>query len=106
MYASVSNNGYAMRLAYAAALFGESSEALFWLQLPLALNHLIKKLLKKPPTKDPVAVSVPEVDETSVLTSLSSKKYSVEETKQETLVRCLLVSCDDIEQYLGSVSLH
>ncbi|KAI9125672.1 hypothetical protein K1719_003090 [Acacia pycnantha] len=85
MYASVLNNGYAMRLAYAAALFGETSEALFWLQLPLALNHLINKLLKKPPSKDPVAVSIPEVDEASVLTSLSSKKYSTEEMRRDTL---------------------
>ncbi|KAF7838752.1 WD repeat-containing protein 11-like isoform X1 [Senna tora] len=79
LYANVLNKGYSMRLGYAAAIFGESSEALFWLQLPLALNHLMNKVLKKPPLKDAVAVPIPEVDETSILTKLSSKKRSTEE---------------------------
>lgn len=93
LYANVLNKGYAMRLAYAAAIFGESSESSFWLQLPLALNHLINKLLKKPQHKDQVAVSNPEVDETSILTKPSSKKYSTDEIGRDVPVRCFLVAC-------------
>jgi len=92
LYANVLNKGYAMRLAYAAAIFGESSEALFWLQLPLAINHLMNKLLKKPRVKDPVAVSLPDVDETSILTRLSSKKYSTKEMGRDVSVRSKDVS--------------
>ncbi|KAE8637248.1 hypothetical protein CSA_007711 [Cucumis sativus] len=38
-----------LRFAFAAAIFGESSEALFWLQLPSALSHLMNKLANKSP---------------------------------------------------------
>lgn len=41
LYASVVNKGCAARFAFAAALFGEFSEALSWLQLPQALCHLL-----------------------------------------------------------------
>ena len=71
-YASVVSKGCAVRFAFAAAIFGESSEALFWLQLPQALNHLMKKLLKKPPLKACVATAS-EVDEQSMLTRITSR---------------------------------
>ncbi|KAF7806409.1 WD repeat-containing protein 11 isoform X1 [Senna tora] len=73
LYASVVNKGCAIRFAFAAAIFGESSEALFWLQLPQALKHLMDKLLNKPSSKPPVSQSVPEVDESSILSRISSR---------------------------------
>ncbi|KAJ0985684.1 hypothetical protein J5N97_004040 [Dioscorea zingiberensis] len=47
LYASVVNKGFAARLAFAAACFGEFSEALFWLQLPHALLHFFDKSSSK-----------------------------------------------------------
>ncbi|CAA6672652.1 unnamed protein product [Spirodela intermedia] len=43
LYASIVNKSSATRFAFAAAMFGEFSEALFWLQLPKALYYLINK---------------------------------------------------------------
>lgn len=43
MYASIADRGSAARFAFAAAIFGEFSEALFWLQLPHALSHFVDK---------------------------------------------------------------
>lgn len=47
LYASVVNKGFAARLAFAAACFGEFSEALFWMQLPHALLHFVDKSSSK-----------------------------------------------------------
>lgn len=86
MYASVVNKGCAIRFAFAAAIFGESSEALFWLQLPQALKHLMNKILKKPPPKAAVSESVPEVDETSMLSRITSKGKPAEKTGRDIMV--------------------
>lgn len=77
LYASVVNKGSALRFAFAAAIFGDFMEALFWLQLPNALNHLMNKLVKKSPTKVPVPSSTMELDEESMLSRISSKGKSV-----------------------------
>ncbi|KAE8698360.1 histidine kinase 3-like [Hibiscus syriacus] len=47
LYATIVNKGCAARFAFAAATFGEVSEALFWLQLPRAMNHFMNKLVKR-----------------------------------------------------------
>ncbi|CAI8610342.1 unnamed protein product [Vicia faba] len=79
LYASIVDKGCAARFAFAATVFGESSEALFWLQLPQALKHLINKLSTKPPSKEPTTGSVSVVDETSLLSRISSKGKPTEE---------------------------
>lgn len=66
-----------MRFAFAAAMFGESSEALFWLQLPHALNHLMNKSINKSPQKATVSASIPELDDASMLSRITSKGKSV-----------------------------
>lgn len=66
-----------LRLAFASAIFGESMEALFWLQLPRALNHLMNKLVNKSPQKGPHRAQTPEMDEASMLSRISSKGKSV-----------------------------
>lgn len=76
LYAKVVNKGCTVRFAFAAAIFGESSEALFWLQLPHALNYLINKLVNKSPRKAQVAPSNSELDDTTMLKRISSKERS------------------------------
>ncbi|KAK7264903.1 hypothetical protein RJT34_32516 [Clitoria ternatea] len=86
LYASVVDKGCAARFAFAATIFGESLEALFWLQLPHALKHLMNKLLKKPPPKRPKAGSISEVDESSLLSRrISSKGKVTEEMGRDVL---------------------
>lgn len=80
------NKGSAARFAFAAALFGEFSEALFWLQLPHALKHLMRRLLKSSQS-----VSSSEADESedtcNTRSSVLSNRNSVPETgKSDTLV--------------------
>lgn len=77
LYASIVNTGYAARFAFAAAIFGESSEAHFWLQLPRALKHLMNKLVNKSLQKVPISVSTTELDDASMLSRISSKGKSV-----------------------------
>ncbi|KAB1199382.1 WD repeat-containing protein 11 [Morella rubra] len=76
LYAKVVNKGCTVRFAFAAAIFGESSEALFWLQLPHALDYLINKLVNKSPRKAQVAPSNSELDDTTMLKRISSKERS------------------------------
>lgn len=83
LYAKVVTNGCSVRFAFAAAIFGEPSEALFWLQLPRALNHLMNKLVNKSPQKAPVSASVPELDDASMLSRITSKGKSVSGTEKK-----------------------
>ncbi|KAL5547799.1 hypothetical protein UlMin_003030 [Ulmus minor] len=83
LYAKVVNKGCAVRFAFAAAVFGESSEALFWLQLSRALNHLMKKLVNKPPQKASVSTASPEIDDTAILSRISSKGKSEPGTEKK-----------------------
>ena len=76
MYATIVNTGSAARFAFAAATFGEVSEALFWLQLPRAINHLMNKLVNKSPKKAPNS----ELDDTSLLSRITSKGKSTPKT--------------------------
>ncbi|GMH27310.1 hypothetical protein Nepgr_029153 [Nepenthes gracilis] len=72
LYAKILNKGSAVRFAFAATIFGESSEALFWLQLPRAVNYLINKSLNKSPQKASLPASVSQLDDTAVLTRITS----------------------------------
>ncbi|KAL7168431.1 hypothetical protein ACSBR2_038799 [Camellia fascicularis] len=91
LYASIVNKGCAARFAFAAATFGESIEALFWLQLPHALDHLMNKLVKKSPQKAPVPESIPELDDTAMLSRITSKGKQTSETgKTDVLSNGLL----------------
>lgn len=90
MYASVVNKGCAIRFAFAAAMFGESSEALFWLQLPQALKHLTNKLLNKPPLTGHVIESFRNVDETSIMSRITSKGKQAEKMGRDFMVSYFL----------------
>ncbi|XP_022749666.1 WD repeat-containing protein 11-like isoform X2 [Durio zibethinus] len=80
LYATIVNKGCAARFAFAAATFGEVSEALFWLQLPRALNHLMNKLVNKSPQKAPISAPNLELYDTSLLSRITSKGKSTRET--------------------------
>ncbi|CAK7345444.1 unnamed protein product [Dovyalis caffra] len=82
LYAIVVKKGCAARFAFAAAIFGETSEALFWLQLPRALKHLMDKLVAKPTQKAPVSALTPELDDVTMLNRISSKGKSVTGTEK------------------------
>ncbi|KAM7265985.1 hypothetical protein ACFE04_003668 [Oxalis oulophora] len=77
LYANIVNKGYAARFAFVAAIFGETSEALFWLQLPHALNNLMNKLISKSSQKVPESASIPEIDDAAMLNRISSKGKTV-----------------------------
>ncbi|KAM7267545.1 hypothetical protein ACFE04_009711 [Oxalis oulophora] len=86
LYATVVNKGYAARFAFAAAIFGETSEELFWLQLPRALNHLMNKLINKSSLRAPISSSVQEIDEAAMLSRITSKgKSYIGSKKRESL---------------------
>ncbi|XP_077220086.1 transducin family protein / WD-40 repeat family protein [Tasmannia lanceolata] len=72
LYARVARKGSAARFAFAAAVFGESAEALFWLQLPRALKHFMDKSAKKTPLKASVSEIVPEIGDMTTPNRISS----------------------------------
>lgn len=72
LYTKVVNKGCAARLAFAAIIFGELSEALFWLHLPRALYHLINQSLSKSNQKTSVPEAACQVDEAALLTKITS----------------------------------
>lgn len=76
LYASLAQKGSAVRFAFAAAIFGDIMEALFWLQLPNALNHFINKLVNKPP-KVKESEATKQIDEVSMLNRISSRGQSL-----------------------------
>ncbi|CAE6012980.1 unnamed protein product [Arabidopsis arenosa] len=65
LYSSLVNKSCAARFAFAAAIFGETSEALFWLQLPYAMKHVVNKTATKSSKK--------HFEETATLCKTSSK---------------------------------
>lgn len=77
LYAAVVNKGSAARFAFAAGVFGETLEALFWLQLPCALSHLMNKSAKRSPQKASVSASIPELGDASMLNRITSKGKSM-----------------------------
>lgn len=86
LYATVVNKGCAARFAFSAAVFGETSEAIFWLQLPRALKHLMGKLVNKSPQKNPVSASTSEINETAMLDRISSKGSSIPGAEKRDLL--------------------
>ncbi|KAJ8768132.1 hypothetical protein K2173_021072 [Erythroxylum novogranatense] len=86
LYATIVNKGSAARFAFAAAIFGETLEALFWLQLPCALRHSIKNLVNKSQPKAPLSASITELDDAAMLNRITSKGKSVNGTENSDLL--------------------
>ncbi|KAI4380639.1 hypothetical protein MLD38_006806 [Melastoma candidum] len=85
LYNTVVNKGCVARFAFAAAVFGESLEALFWLQLPRALNHLMNKLVKKPSSNASASSQTTDIDETAILSRITSKGKPVAGSDKDPL---------------------
>ncbi|XP_071693152.1 uncharacterized protein [Rutidosis leptorrhynchoides] len=88
IYATIINKGSAARFSFAAAIFGETLEASFWLQLPYALKHLLSMLAYKSPQKAPVKIPSPSIDEeaSSILSRMFSKGRSVSGSTNTNIV--------------------
>lgn len=64
LYSSLVNKGYAARFAFTAAIFGETSEAFFWLKLPCAMNYEVNNITSK--------VSAKHFEEATMLNKITS----------------------------------
>ncbi|XP_020597443.1 WD repeat-containing protein 11-like isoform X2 [Phalaenopsis equestris] len=83
LYASLANKGFAARSAFAAAIFGEFSEALFWLRLPHALSHVVDKSAKK--CSQEASQSLSETESIAMLNRITSReKYVPGSRRKET----------------------
>ncbi|PWA58944.1 transducin family protein / WD-40 repeat family protein [Artemisia annua] len=85
-YATILNKGSAARFSFAAAIFGETSEAYFWLQLPRALKHLMNNLANKSLQKVSETSSSSETDDASLLSRISSKGKSATSSSRRNTV--------------------
>ncbi|KVI11653.1 hypothetical protein Ccrd_009932, partial [Cynara cardunculus var. scolymus] len=85
-YANIITKGSAARFSFAAAIFGETSEACFWLQLPRALKHLLNMLANKSLQKLPVKLPSASIDDSSLLSRMFTKGRSVAGSTNKKLV--------------------
>ena len=91
-YAAIITKGSAARFSFAAAIFGDTSEACFWLQLPRALKHLLNMLANKSLQKLPVKLPSASIDDTSILSRMFTiKGRSVAGATSKNLVVRFLV---------------
>lgn len=75
-YASLANKGYAARSSFAAAIFGEFSEALFWLQLPHALSHAVEKSNNKSSQESSQSAPLSDNESIAMLNRIASREKS------------------------------
>jgi len=86
LYASIVYKGSAARFAFAAAIFGEFSEALFWLQLPHALSHFVHKSANRTQETSESAKNS-EAERVSLLNRIASRERCVpDKRKKDALV--------------------
>ena len=81
IYTTLVDKGSIMRFAFAAVIFGEYPEALFWLLLPRALKHWITKIVSKSHQKAQVSAPTSDVNNASMLVMLASKEKAASENK-------------------------
>jgi WD repeat-containing protein 11 len=72
LYSAIVNKGIYARFAFAAAIFGDFQEALFWLQLPQALHHFLDKSKSRSSEKIPQSSLHPDFDQSSKLNRIAS----------------------------------
>ncbi|KAG0455304.1 hypothetical protein HPP92_024596 [Vanilla planifolia] len=82
-YASVAYKGSAARFAFAAAMFGEFSESLFWLQLPNAISHAIEKSTKKSSNESSQSASLSETESIAMLNRITSREKSASSRRRK-----------------------
>ncbi|TVU33503.1 hypothetical protein EJB05_25326 [Eragrostis curvula] len=79
LYSSIVNKGTYARFAFAAAIFGDIQEALFWLQLPQALHHFLDKSTSRSSEKISQSSLRPDSDQNSTLNRIASRDRSTTE---------------------------
>ncbi|KAL6888632.1 hypothetical protein ACP4OV_009658 [Aristida adscensionis] len=77
LYSAILNKGTYARFAFAAAIFGDFQEALFWLQLPQALHHFLDKSISRPSEKIIHSSSHHDTEQGSTLNRVASRERSV-----------------------------
>lgn len=70
------NKGTYARFAFAAAIFGDFQEALFWLQLPQALRHFLDKSASRSGDNTSQSSSRPASEQGSSLNRIVSRERS------------------------------
>ncbi|PUZ73984.1 hypothetical protein GQ55_1G029800 [Panicum hallii var. hallii] len=76
LYSAIVNKGTYARFAFAAAIFGDVQEALFWLQLPQALRHFLDKSTTRSREKISQSNLHPDPEQGSTLNRISSRERS------------------------------
>lgn len=81
------NKGTYARFAFAAAIFGDFQEALFWLQLPQALRHFLDKSTRRSSEKISQSSLQTDSDQSSALNRIASlRPAAVKFTKNAVVV--------------------
>ncbi|KAF7083409.1 hypothetical protein CFC21_087207 [Triticum aestivum] len=75
LYSAIVNKGTCARFAFAAAIFGDFQEALFWLQLPQALQHSLDKSTSRSSEGFESSVRA-DSEQTSTLNRIASSERS------------------------------
>ncbi|KAK1614663.1 hypothetical protein QYE76_020180 [Lolium multiflorum] len=76
LYSAIVNKGAYARFAFAAAIFGDAQESLFWLQLPKALHHFLDKSRSKSTEKGLESSVHTGSEQTSTLNRIASRERS------------------------------
>ncbi|EMS63946.1 WD repeat-containing protein 11 [Triticum urartu] len=76
LYSAIVNKGTCARFAFAAAIFGDFQEALFWLQLPQALQHSLDKSTSRSSEKGFESSVRADSEQTSTLNRIASSERS------------------------------
>ena len=101
------NKGTYARFAFAAAIFGDVQEALFWLQLPQALRHFLDKSTTRSREKISQSNVHPDPEQGSTLNRISSRERSASGKliKNATVVCTVILSSDEYAYSLEFNSL-
>jgi hypothetical protein len=75
LYSAIVNKGACARFAFAAAIFGDFQEALFWLQLPQALRHFLDKSTSR--SREKISQSSLDSEQGSTFNQITSRERSV-----------------------------
>lgn len=70
------NKGACARFTFAAAIFGDFQEALFWLQLPQALRHFLDRSTSRSREKVSQSSLHPDSEQGSTLNRIASRERS------------------------------
>ncbi|WVZ77962.1 hypothetical protein U9M48_025749 [Paspalum notatum var. saurae] len=76
LYSAIANKGTYARFAFAAAVFGDFQEALFWLQMPQALRHFLDKSTSRSREKISQSSLHPDSEQASTLSRIASRERS------------------------------